>query len=128
LPIAAIHLLRLLEEDSPMAMAEEMTLTINGKKKISNPSDDDILNALEALDTRSGEAFIVLDSDDMTYMQTAGDHNVGFELEYQEGTVKRHYRASRTDIRLDEIAQALCAYRDGRPDWKKQFDFEDFSW
>lgn len=111
-----------------MALADGMTLTINGETKISNPSDDDILNALQTLDTTSGDAFVILESDEMTYMQAGGDRNVGFDLEYQEGTVEAHYRARRTDISIDEIAQAFRAYRDGQPDWKQRFDFELIRW
>jgi hypothetical protein len=118
----------LLLEDPPLAAAEEMMLTINGETTISNPSDDDIVSSLAALNTKSRDAFVILESDEMTYMQVSGDRNVGFVLEYQEGTVEKHYQSQRKDIPFEKIAQTLYAYRDGQHHWKEWFHLECITW
>ena len=105
-----------------------MMLTIGGDRIIRNPSGDDIRGALESLDGSAGDAFAILGPDDMTYIQAGGDRHTGFDLEYQEGSVDRHYRAQKDDISLDEIVQAFIRYRDGWSDWKVQFRFERITW
>src|SRR5437773_9190200 len=63
--------------------AMNCTLDICGGDKIKNPTEADIREAVFALDTNKGEAFLVLGATDTTYIQTSGDQRVGFDLEYQ---------------------------------------------
>ncbi|MHC4591664.1 MAG: hypothetical protein ACYS8L_03095 [Planctomycetota bacterium] len=105
-----------------------MTLEVAGRQIIVNPSDEDIRAALAGFDAAAGDAFLILSSDDMTYMQAGGDRNVGFDLEYQEGSMDQHFRATRNDIPLTEVLQVLIEYRDGRTEWKGRFDFERITW
>lgn len=105
-----------------------LVLDICGEREIEGPSDSDIRRALSDLDAGTGEAFVILGTDEMTYIQASGDKTVGFDLEYQEGSTAKHYRAARTDISLEEILTALIAYRDGRDAWKERFAFEWITW
>jgi len=65
----------------PKAKAMNYTLDICGDKKIENPTESDIRQAVFALDTKKGDAFLILGPTDMTYIQTGGDQNVGFKCE-----------------------------------------------
>jgi hypothetical protein len=103
------------------------TLDICGDKKIKNPTENDIRQAVFALDTKKVDAFLILGPTDMTYIQTSGDQNVGFKLEYQEIDVKRHYRANR-DLTADEIVKALVAYSTGADEWKTMAESDLITW
>jgi len=107
---------------------EDMQLQICDDKKIKNPSDEDIRDAFSKLDTKTDVAFIILGPTKMTYIQATGDRNVGFELEYQEGTIDEHFRAKDKHITLDDVVNAFIAYRNGSTNWQDKFDFERISW
>lgn len=98
-------------------------LDICGDRKIQNPSEADIRRAVFALDTKKNDAFLVLGQDDMTYIQTAGDQKVGYDLEYQQDDIKHHYRAKRY-FTVEEIIGALVSYSIGSDDWKTMADWE----
>jgi hypothetical protein len=103
------------------------TLDICGDKKIQSPTEADIRQAVFALDTKKGEAFLVLGPTDMTYIQTSGDQKVGFDLEYQETDAKHHYRAKR-DLTADEIVKVLSLYSTGSDEWKRMAEWELIKW
>ena len=107
----------------PKAKTPNCTLDICGDKKIQNPTESDIRQAVFALDTKKDDAFFILGPTDMTYIQTGGDQNVGFKLEYQETDVKHHYRANR-DLAADEIVKALVAYSTGADEWKTMAEWD----
>lgn len=114
--------------EEEQAVQSGMVLDVCGQQRIENPSDADIRRGLSDLDAATGEAFVIPGSDEMTYIQASGDKATGFDLEYQEGSTAKHYRAARTDISLEEILTALIAYRDGRGAWKEGFAFERITW
>jgi hypothetical protein len=101
-----------------------MTLEVCGSRFIENPSDEQILAELSDLDTKCDDSFAILGASDMTYIQIWGDENVGFDLEYQEGSIDSHFRAKNDDIPLDQVVGAFIAYRNGDNDWRDNFDFE----
>ncbi|SRR5258706_14697683 len=70
--------------------AKTMTLDICGDKKIKNPTESDVRQAVFALDTKKSDAFLILGPTEMTYIQATGDQNVGFKLDgrrWQSGTL-----------------------------------------
>ena len=99
------------------------TLEICGHKKILNPTEADIRQAVFALDTKSDDAFLVLAPTDMTYIQASGDQKVGFDLEYQETDIQHHYRATR-DLTADEIVKVLVSYSIASDDWRRMVEWE----
>ena len=112
-------------------MTASMVMEVSGKKRIVDPTDQDIRDCLAAFDDYTvdrGEAFLVLGPTDMTYIQTSGDKENGFDVEYQEGDTEHHYRAARADFGLDEVARMLLAFRDGNPDWKNMAQWERSRW
>jgi hypothetical protein len=117
---------------SPAAESEEAkkmnyTLDICGDRKIHNPEETDIRQAVLALDTKKGEAFLILGLTDMTYIQASGDQRVGFDLEYQEADIRHHYRA-KGDFTADQIVKAFVAYSAGTEDWKKTVEWAPIKW
>jgi len=112
--------------DTPQK-AQTMTLDICGAKRIRNPTESDIRQAVFALDNEKDDAFLILGPTDMTYIQTGGDHKVGFVLEYQDTDVRHHYRAKR-ELTADEIVKALVAYSTGADDWKTMTEWDPIKW
>ncbi|MGJ8638788.1 MAG: hypothetical protein ACSHYA_05300 [Opitutaceae bacterium] len=88
----------------------------------SNPSTEDVSTGILSID---GEAttFAILSMDDMTYLQTAGSVSDGFVLEYQNGSMDEHYRASNETIETEKIIQVFEAFRNGDVSW-----FDEFEW
>jgi hypothetical protein len=112
-------------------MKVSMVMVVSGDTEITDPTDQQMREHLASFDDRTvsrGEAFLILGSTDTTYIQTSGDKENGFDVEYQEGGTEHHYRAARTDFTLDEVAGMLCAYRDGNPDWKDMAQWERSRW
>jgi hypothetical protein len=103
------------------------TLDICGDKTVQNPSEAGIRAAVSALDTKKGDAFLILGPTQMTYIQTSGDPKVGFDLEYQEADAQHHYRAKR-NFTADEIVKVFVSYLSGSGDWKKAADWEQVKW
>ena len=64
-----------------------MVLEICGDRRIENPTDEEVRWAVLELDTGNDDAFLILSGGEMSYVQCAGDRNVGFDLEYQEGGI-----------------------------------------
>jgi hypothetical protein len=95
------------------------TLDICGDKKIQNPTEADIRQAISTLDTDKNSAFLILETSDMTYIQSSGDKKLGFDLEYQDGDKKHHFRAKRDSFTAEEIIKAMTSYSAGTDDWKK---------
>jgi hypothetical protein len=100
-----------------------MTLDICGDKTIQNPTEDEIRQAVSTLDNKNNDAFLVLEINDMTYMQTSGDPKDGFILEYQENDVKHHYQSKR-ELAADEVVKALVLYSVGSDDWKQMAEWQ----
>jgi hypothetical protein len=101
-----------------------LTLQINGARWVQNPSDDQILTELANLRDEDGDSFAILSFTDMTYIQVAGDQRIDFDLEYQEGSVDAHFKATNENITLGQVVSAFIAFRDGDAAWKCSFTFE----
>lgn len=109
-------------------MSGTTTLDVCGSRKIGDPTDDAIREALAGLDKSNDDAFVILGFDELTYVQTSGDVRQGFDLEYQDGSTDRHFRATREDLTLEEIVAVFVNYRDARDDWWADLEFEPLMW
>ena len=98
------------------------TLDICGEKKIQNPTEADIRQAISILDADKNSAFLILGTWDMTYIQSSGDTKDGFDLEYQDGDLKHHYRANK--FKAEEIIKAMTSYSTGTDNWKKTAEWK----
>lgn len=60
-----------------------------------------------------------------SYLSDNGVHaQLGFQLEYQEGTIAQHYHCVREDLSEQEIVEVLCDYLAGDVFWKRGYPFE----
>ncbi len=70
------------------------------------------------------DSFLILSKSDMVYMQTAGNFNEGFILEYQEGSVDEHYSCINDPLTNDQVVKAFKDYLNGNLNWKKDLIWE----
>ncbi len=64
----------------------------------------------------------------MSYIQVSGDRRTGFDIEYQDGDRRNHFRADREGFSLDEAVQALTEYRNGRIEWDRYGTWSRVTW
>ena len=85
-----------------------------------SPTDDDFARI-------EGEEFAILSGAAAdTYIQCAEQNEPPWEyiLEYQDGSLDKHYRATDGPIKLDQILTAFRKYRDGDATWLTDFTWE----
>jgi len=84
-------------------------------------NEQNIVNTLNSLRGKENP-YMILGTDDMLYMQTC-EVKEGFVLEYQEGSLARHFR-SISPLKIEAIQKALLQYLEGSTEWKDEIDFE----
>ena len=100
-----------------------MTLTRSDGPTIKNPSAREIESALRHMEATGGE-FAILDRSELEYIQTAPDGDT-FTLEYQEGSLDRHYRVD--SVPLAAVIEAFQQYARGEDAaWKSGFAWQHF--
>lgn len=92
---------------------------------IKNPTESDIRQVIGAI--AKGEqdlAILIKDDDENTYIQTADGGRGRLLLEYQDGSIDRHYGAMNRDLTTEQVIDTFLAYMRGESDWKNQFAWE----
>lgn len=89
-------------------------------EKEENATKENIADLIPLLEGKD-DPFLILEKDEMTYMQTLWTPD-GYDLEYQEGSVLEHYRLAEFASQEDVI-WALQSYLKGEPYWKTKFQF-----
>ena len=92
---------------------------------INNVSEAEIIAEFNKFGEENDD-FVVLSKNDMNYIQAApGDfEGEGLVLEYQDGSLDRHYSASDTNISKELILSVFLAYLKGEDSWKDKFIWE----
>jgi hypothetical protein len=91
-----------------------LCLSTSTVEAIQHPSDAVIRGTLAALPSLE-EPFAILETSPGTYVQAYWSED-GFELEFQEGTVDRHYRVARC-LSRDEAVDAFLRLARDEPPW-----------
>jgi hypothetical protein len=70
--------------------------------------------------------FVVLSKNDMNYIQAALSdfEEEGLILEYQEGSLDKHFHATETNITKDQVLATFLLYLKADASWKEQFSWE----
>lgn len=95
-----------------------------GHTALPDVSEDDLVRTLDALARGNIEYIIVRDRD--RFIQAAGDEHSGYVLEYNDGSPKEQFRATRRSITGAELRSALIAYLNRDRAWQSQFSWEKF--
>ncbi len=101
------------------------TLTNQEDQVFHDPSPEQISAVVAGLPP-GGDAFVILadDADDMTFIQAIGSPAEGFGLEYQEGSLDRHFACTSQDLTAEHVVLALRSYLRGDAAWKTAFAWE----
>ena len=96
-----------------------MTLEFESGQLINSPTEAD----LSRID---GEGFAILSQDPDTYMQCAAepDRDGEYVLEYQDGSLDRHYHAVDGPITLQRVIAAFTKYLANDQSWLSDFEWE----
>jgi hypothetical protein len=97
-----------------------LSLQLESGKLIKNVTEADIERLIEE------EDFAILSRDDSTYIQCAEQSEPPYEyvLEYQNGSIQRHYRAVDEGIPLERVLAAFVNYLHGDESWRTDFRWE----
>ena len=108
-----------------------MRLTLEDGTVLTDPTPAQIADALRSLNWQKDNSFAILEkSDDSTYLQTAqmDDPELKeprFVLEYQDGSLARHYEAVAEDgFALEKVIAAFQQYADGSESWRDGFEWK----
>lgn len=101
-----------------------MQIQVTGQQFSDAVTEPEIDEALALLTGEGGEAFAILSETEMTYMQASGWPEVGFDLEYQEGSLESHFRCTREPLTLQDVARAFKQYLRGDPSYKQELPWE----
>lgn len=97
-----------------------MKLELESGDVFDDPDEDTIRAAIE------GEGFAILGEDPMTYIQCAKEEEEPFNwvLEYQDGSLERHFRAVDAPVTLDRVVSAFIRYLRKDASWIADFEWE----
>ncbi len=117
-----VHVLARLGAGSDVAT---FTLTTADEQVIRNPSPDQIGAVIDGLPA-GADAFAILanDADELTYIQAIGSPSEGFGLEYQDGSLDKHFQCTNQDLTAEHVVLAFRSYQRGETDWKTAFKWE----
>jgi hypothetical protein len=103
-----------------------MLLENSFEKKIKNPTEQDINDMFLGFGENDMDDFVILSKNNMHYIQTAiGEkEEEGFILEFQDGSLDKHFIATDRDLELEKIIEIFIAFNKGDENWKSDFEWE----
>lgn len=99
-----------------------MELEVEGEEIENNPGPDEIVKALSSLDGKN-RSFAILSRTEFTYIQVSGSVKDGFSMEYQDGSLDKHYYCP-GDMSLEVTVKAFISYARGENEWQKTLKWE----
>jgi hypothetical protein len=94
---------------------------------INNVTEAEIITEFNKFGEEEDD-FVVLSKNDMNYIQAAlsdFEEEEGMLLEYQEGSLDKHFHAIDTNITKDQVLAAFLLYLKADASWKEQFSWEE---
>jgi hypothetical protein len=89
----------------------------------ADPDAATIAKVLASLDgDRSGLA--TLGPSELTYVQASGSVRTGFTLEYQEGSLDRHYASRVANLPLATVTNVFQTYAGGDETWRHGIEWQ----
>jgi hypothetical protein len=97
-----------------------MKLELESGDVYEDVGEADIVEAIK------GDGFAILGDDPMTYIQCAPhpETPAEFVLEYQDGSLKRHFHAIDAPVTMDRVVGAFGKYLRKDPSWKRDFKWQ----
>ena len=100
------------------------TLSTADDQVIHDPSPEVIAAVIEGLPA-GGDSFAILasDADELTFIQAIGSPAEGFALEYQDGSLDRHFECASQDLTAEHVVLAFRSYQRGETVWRTAFEW-----
>jgi hypothetical protein len=92
-----------------------------------NATEDDLIDALAAMERGDIEYVILEDSARKLFMQTAGDARSGYDLQYNNGADDVMFQA-RSKMSGAQITEAFMLFLNQDNAWRTMFDWERFTY
>ena len=99
----------------------EMTLT-SLDTRYDAPDEATIALVLAGLDG-GRQVLATLGESELNYVQVSGSVQSGFALDYQDGSLERHYRSRAADLSLDRVTGVFQKYLRGDAAWRDGIDW-----
>ena len=88
-----------------------------------DPDATTIAKVLASLDG-GRHVLATLGDSELTYIQVAGSVQTGFALEYQEGSLARHYKGRLANLSLETVTEIFQRYARGDGSWRQGAEWE----
>jgi hypothetical protein len=99
-----------------------LTLTTHDTR-FDDPDAATIAKALAALDG-DRHVLVTLGRSELTYLQASGGAQTGLALEYQEGSLDRHYSSRAPALPLEMVTDVFQRYARDDESWRERFPWE----
>jgi hypothetical protein len=99
-----------------------LTLTTHDRG-FQAPDDATIGRVLASLDG-GVHVLATLGESETTYLEATGSAQAGFCLEYQEGSLDRHYRSKSPTLPLRQVTEVFQKYARGDASWRRSVEWE----
>lgn len=100
-----------------------MALDISGNRMIEHPTEEDLRAAVNEIDC-AGDGFLILDIEEMTYLQCSRTPDAGFIVECQVESIDQHFRATNEHIDAKTVLEMFISYARGADNWRDAVDWE----
>lgn len=95
-----------------------MELTLQSGRVIQNVTEADLPTLVK------DQEFAILATAELTFIQAAkNDDGSTYILEYQDGSLAKHYQATDETITLDRVLTAMAKCLRGDETWRTDFDW-----
>ncbi len=103
-----------------VAAMPHLRLSLENWTVIDNPTPDQIADALSSLDA-DGNSFAILEQTDTTYIQAGLQSTGEYVIEYQDGSLDKHYQSITRNSQ--QLMAMFRAYAEGHDTWKQQCEW-----
>ncbi len=100
-----------------------MQLIIGGNKVNEEVTNSLIERSIWGLKDET-DSFAILEKDEMHYIQTSGDSENGFILEYQNGSIEEHFTCTNEPIDTNRVIKAFQSYLAQDRKWITEYTWE----
>ena len=94
-----------------------MIFEVGGKRMADRPTEAYLRNTLRRMES-DDNSFAVLSLDENDYIQTAGDSQNGYVLEWCDGEARKHYYCAEDHLTIEDVIHVFTLYLQRNENWK----------
>jgi len=97
-----------------------LILELENGKIIKEPKQGDFPKAFKELESDTS-LYAILESNNGYFIQTTGNKKDGYKIEYQEGSLEKHYQLGKR-FTIEQVISVFQNYARGDNSWKENFE------